>query len=247
MVVNPWVREDVTLNREHLPWIPGDRHVPNGESNDAVEDVVETEGQVAIVPQGDDMEADSAILEGEGTQLGDTQLHITQLDHTQQNTNEDDSMNDGDTQPENAQVNGPEQQIEDDESALSSIERTVAEQEPALQNAEQSVVETDADPLPETKGVKSNYNTRSKSVKKNADVIMEDVSEQDAPEEDTPEQYDPSQDHPGRIYCICNDTVGGTMVLCDNHRDNDVSCYHECFPSLFTDEKVKVQRKVVPS
>ncbi|KAH0335218.1 hypothetical protein KCU81_g9091, partial [Aureobasidium melanogenum] len=216
VVVNPWVREDVTLNREHLPWIPGDRLVETFESNDNVEDVVETEGQVAIVHQGDDMEEDSTIPEGQGTQLENPQLAVSQLDDTQpddtqQNADEDDSA-DGDTQLANTQLNDTEQQIQDDSalSALPSIEQTVAEEDPALQNTEQSVIETDPDPLHETKGVKSNYNTRSKAVP-NADVPMEDA----------PEQYDPSREYPGRIYCICNDTVGGTMVLCENHRDND--------------------------
>ncbi|KAG9674105.1 hypothetical protein KCU99_g3686, partial [Aureobasidium melanogenum] len=205
VVVNPWVREDVVVDREHLPWIPGDRHVETVESNDDVEDVVVTEEQAVIVHDGDDVETDFTIPEEEGTQLENTQFDDTQLDDTEQNVDKDDGA-DGDTQ-----LNGTEHRDdEDDSSALPSIEQTVAEQDSALQNTEQDVVETDSSPLPETAAVKSNYHTRSKT-KQNADATMEDA----------PEQDDSSQDDPDRIYCICNDTVGGTMVLCDNYKDND--------------------------
>ncbi|KAG9586026.1 hypothetical protein KCU77_g1458, partial [Aureobasidium melanogenum] len=205
VVVNPWVREDVVVNREHLPWIPGDRIVETVKSNDDVEDVVDTEGQVVIVHHGDDVGADFTIPEEEGTQLENTQLKDTQHDGTQQNVYEDDGADD------DTQLNGTEQQAdEDDSTALPSIEQTAAEQDSLLQNTQQSVVETNSSPLPETKAVKSNYHTRSKAVQ-NADVTMKDA----------PEHDDSSQDDPDQIYCICNDTVGGTMVLCDNHKDND--------------------------
>ncbi|KAG9659562.1 hypothetical protein KCU95_g11803, partial [Aureobasidium melanogenum] len=207
VVVNPWVREDVVVNREHLPWIPGDRHV---DSNDDAEDVVERVERAVIVHRGDDVEADFTIPEGEGTQFESTQFENTQHDGTQQDANEDgDAV--GDTQPETTLLNGTGHQInKDDDSALPSIEQTAAEKDSPLQNTEQSVVEIDAGPLPETKEVKSTYRTRSKTVAK-ADVTMQDA----------PEQDDSSQDGPDRIYCICNDLVGGTMVQCDNYKDSD--------------------------
>lgn len=204
VVVNPWVREDVVVNREHLPWIPGDRHV---DSNDDAEDVVERVERAVIVHRGDDVEADFTIPEGEGTQPENNQH-----DGTQRNANEDDDAV-GDTQLETTLFNGTGHQVnKDDDSALPSIEQTAAEQDSPLQNTEQSVVEIDAGPLPETKEVKSTYRTRSKTVAK-ADVTMQDAHEQD----------DSSQDGPDRVYCICNDLVGGTMVQCDNYKDSDVS------------------------
>ncbi|KAG9518472.1 hypothetical protein KCV07_g5541, partial [Aureobasidium melanogenum] len=205
VVVNPWVRDDVVVDREHLPWIPGDRTVGTVDGNDDVEDVSDTEVQAVIVHHGDDVEADFTMPEGESTQLENTQFDDTQLDDTEHNVNKDDGA-DGDTQ-----LNGTEHRDdEDDSSALPSIEQTVAEQDSALQNTEKDVVETDSSPLPEATAVKSNYHTRSKTMQ-NADATTEDA----------PEQDDSSQDDPDRIYCICNDTVGGTMVLCDNHKDND--------------------------
>ncbi|KAG9516793.1 hypothetical protein KCU93_g9013, partial [Aureobasidium melanogenum] len=214
VVINPWVRDDVVVDREHLPWIPGDRTVDTVDSNDDVEDVSDTEGQAVIVHHGDDVEADFTMPEDESTQLDGVQLENTQSentqhDDTQQNVDEDQGTDDN-TQLENTHLDGTEQQDEDDDSALPSIEQTVAEQDSALQNTEQDVVETDSSPLPEATAVKSNYHTRSKTMQ-NADATMEDA----------PEQDDSSQDDPNRIYCICNDTVGGTMVLCDNHKDND--------------------------
>ncbi|KAH0026677.1 hypothetical protein KCU78_g4283, partial [Aureobasidium melanogenum] len=221
VVVNPWVREDVVVNREHLPWIPGDRTVETVGSNDDIEDVVDTEGQAVIVHHGDDMgaEADFTMPEGENTQLENTQSENTQLDDTQQNADEDDGADD------ETQLNSTEHQVdEDDDSALPSIEQTAAEQDSALQNTEQSIVETDTDPPPKTTATKSTYHTRSKAVQ-NADVTMEDA----------PEQDDSSQDDPDRIYCICNDTVGGTMVLCDNYKDSDCKgkWYHTACVNLW--------------
>lgn len=224
VVVNPWVREDVILNPEHLPWIPGDHHVTQNHDNaenavvtdeqDVVvhqEDDVNPDQQDAIVHQGDDVEADFTSPGGEGTQLENTQLENTQLENTQLEN----------TQLENTQPDGSEQRVNEDDDS-------------PLQTTELRTVETNAAPLPETSATKTTYRTRSQAVQ-NADVTMEDA----------PEQDESSSDDPDRIYCICNDSVdGGTMVQCDNHRDSVVSHHHmKCFPTSSTNKDQKCKGK----
>lgn len=162
VIVNPWVREDVILNSEHLPWILGDRHVTrvNDDAEDAVvtdqqdvvvrqDDDVNTGQQAIIAHQGDDVEADFTSPEGESTQLENTQLENTQTDGTQQRVDQD-----------------------DDSVLLSTEPRTV---------------ETNAAPLPEISATKTTYRTRSQAVQ-NADIAMEDAPEQDESSSDDPDR-----------------------------------------------------------
>ncbi|KAK6002690.1 hypothetical protein QM012_001440 [Aureobasidium pullulans] len=202
VVVNPWVREDVTLHREHLPWIPGDIHRAT-ENNDNEEDAVFTHEQAIVVHQGDDVEADFTMPDGESTQL----------DSTQQSADLDDGNHDSTlqiteqravTEQQGNQLEQNIDQDDDDNDDGNNDDR-------ALQTTEQSDVEEVASMLPENLPAKITYRTRSQAVQ-NADIVMQNA----------PEQDDSSSDDPDRVYCICDGSVdGGTMVQCDNHKDSD--------------------------
>lgn len=161
VVVNPWVREDVTLNQEHLPWIPGDRHEtqPVGNNDDA-EDAMATDQQARITDRQTAVTNEQAIVvhqsEDEDTDLTIPDGESTQLAPAEQNVDEDDNRDD---------IN------------------------PALQNTEQETVEEEASlsPREETPETKTTYRTRSQAVN-NTDVTMQDASEQDESSSDDPDR-----------------------------------------------------------
>lgn len=221
VVVNPWVREDVILNREHLPWIPGDVHQTT-QNNDNADNAVVTDEQAVVVHHGDKMEEDFTMPDGEGTQLEGAQQSADEDDGDHQDSALQTTEQSVITERTDTQL---EQEIDKDDDAGDDS---------ALPTTEQDTVQKDASPLLETPTINNTYHTRSQAVQ-NADVTMQDVSEQD----------ESSSDDPDRIYCICNDSVdGGTMVQCDNHRDNDVSCHHvKSFSILFANRDPKCRGK----
>ncbi|KAI4725416.1 hypothetical protein E4T49_06862 [Aureobasidium sp. EXF-10728] len=205
VVVNPWAREDVILDRENLPWIPGDRHQAI-EMNDDAEDALNTDEQAVVEHQ--DTGEDFTSPDGEGTQLDDTLQDI----------DEDDQL----AQP-------AIEQTTDDEFAQPAIEQTTDDQDAALLPSPAAAETThhpssqanqNADTLmedvPEQDRSEDNTSTHSTSSQENPAHSLSPTSK------DSPNL---AQDNPDRtLWCICNgpDPEDGTyMVLCNNHEDND--------------------------
>ncbi|KAI4720011.1 hypothetical protein E4T48_03799 [Aureobasidium sp. EXF-10727] len=191
VVVNPWVREDVTLDRENLPWIPGDRHQAI-EINDDAEDAVNTEGQAAIEHR--DTEEDFTSPDGEGTQLDDTLQDIDEDEHL--------------AQP------AIEQTTDDQDTALlpspTAAETTHHTSSQANQNAD-----TLMEDVPEQDDSEDNTSTHSTSSHENPPAHSTSPTNQDSLNlaQDNP-------DRTLWCICNGPDH-GTYMVLCNNHEDND--------------------------
>ncbi|CAD0111860.1 unnamed protein product [Aureobasidium uvarum] len=191
VIVNPWVQEDVTLNRDNLPWIPGDRHQAI-EINDDAEDPVDTDEQAVIEQQ--DTEEDFTSPEGEGTQLDDTLQNVDEHDHSALQT--------------------IDQETDDQDPPLlpvTTAEATSHTRSPANHNAD--IVMQD---VPE-----QDDSEESSSAHSNPDHENPPHSTSKTSEESPNLAYDHPDRTLWCTCNGPDPENGTYMVLCDNHEDND--------------------------
>ncbi|CAD0091886.1 unnamed protein product [Aureobasidium vineae] len=192
VVVNPWVQQDITLNREHLPWIPGDHHQAI-EINDDAEDLVDTDEQAVMKNQ--DTEEDFTSPEGEGTQLDDTLQDVDDDNDSALQTIEQDT---------------------DDQDAALLPSTTAAENTYRISSQANHNRDTMMEDVPEQDDFEENSSTHSNSDHEDLAHSTSTTSE-----EEPNLAYD-HPDRTLWCTCNGPDPEDGTyMVLCNNHEDND--------------------------